>query len=157
MNSALSPIRFNPPGSHHDLETGGELTPRFSSDGLVTAVTVDADSGEVVMLAHMNAEALSQTLQTRIAHYWSRSRGQIWKKGETSGNVQEVIEVRVDCDQDAVVLKVRTLGDGANCHTGRHSCFYRRVEFDDRTGATRLTFDDADQPRFDPDMVYGSK
>lgn len=108
-----------------------DLRPRFNSDGLVAAIAQDAESGDVLMLAWMNADALAATLATGRATYWSRSRGEIWVKGETSGHVQEVVEVRVDCDQDAVLLKVRQTG-GA-CHTGRANCFYRRVAQDGST------------------------
>jgi phosphoribosyl-AMP cyclohydrolase len=116
-----------PPSDKARLETGRALTPRFDASGLVTAVATDADSGEVLMVAHMNAEALALSIETGIAHYWSRSRQAIWKKGETSGNFQEIVEMRVDCDQDAVWVKVRPQGDGTACHTGRRSCFYRIV------------------------------
>lgn len=150
----ISTQPFPPPGPKIELETGNLLTPRFNADGLVTAVAVDAGDNMVVMVAHMNAEALRLTIETGIAHYWSRSRQAIWKKGETSGNMQSVKEIRVDCDQDCVVLKVETAGDGANCHTGRHSCFYRIVETGP-DGQTRLVTDAADQPRFDPAAVYG--
>lgn len=102
-----------------------ELRPRFDSNGLVAAIAQDVDTGDVLMLAWMNAEALSQTLKTRRATYWSRSRQALWVKGETSGSIQEVEEVRIDCDQDAVLLRVRQTG-GA-CHTGRRNCFYRTV------------------------------
>jgi len=112
----------------HDLEEGVAFTPRFSSDGLVTCVAVDAASGEVLMLAHMNAEAIEKTLATGVMHYWSRSRQKLWRKGETSGQIQSVVELRVDCDQDAVLARVKVGGDGGACHTGRRSCFYRRVE-----------------------------
>ena len=144
---------FPPPGSKHDLETGDVLSPRFNADGLVTAVTVDAGDNTVLMVAHMNADALRLTLETGIAHYWSRSRKSIWKKGETSGNMQSVSEIRVDCDQDCIVLKVNTAGDGANCHTGRHSCFYRIVG-KDAEGRPVLAIDENDPPRFDPEKVY---
>ena len=119
---------FPPPGDTAALERGEVLTPRFGPDGLVAAVAQDADSGEVLMLAWMNAEALSRTLETGEAHYWSRSRGELWRKGATSGQVQGIAEVRIDCDQDAVLLKVRPQGDGGACHVGFRSCFYRRVE-----------------------------
>ncbi len=102
------------------------LRPKFDAAGLIAAIAQDAETGEVLMLAWMNAEALSRTLATGRATYWSRSRGEIWVKGDTSGHTQEVVEVRVDCDQDAVLLKVRQTG-GA-CHTGRDSCFYRIAE-----------------------------
>jgi len=110
------------------LEEGAAFAPRFSPDGLVTCVTVDAGSGEVLMLAHMNAEAIAKTLATGVMHYWSRSRQALWRKGETSGQVQTVVELRVDCDQDALLARVEVGGDGGACHTGRRSCFYRRIE-----------------------------
>lgn len=103
-----------------------DLRPKFGADGLVAAIAQDADTGEVLMLAWMNAEALAATLETRRGTYWSRSRQALWVKGETSGNEQDVVEVLVDCDQDAVLLKVRQTG-GA-CHTGRRGCFYRTVD-----------------------------
>jgi phosphoribosyl-AMP cyclohydrolase len=108
-----------------------ELRPKFDADGLVAAIAQDAESGEVLMLAWMNAEALRLTLETGRATYWSRSRAALWVKGETSGHTQAVVEVRVDCDQDAVLLKVRQTG-GA-CHTGRESCFYRIADADGHT------------------------
>ena len=127
----MAPISFSPPPSDKaQLEEGGAFTPRFGADGLITAVVTDAGDGALLMVAHMNAEALALTLETGIAHYWSRSRNELWKKGETSGNFQRVEELRTDCDQDAVWLKVSVAGDGATCHTGRRSCFYRIVETD---------------------------
>jgi phosphoribosyl-AMP cyclohydrolase len=111
-----------------DREEGAEFAPRFSADGLLTCVTVDARSGEVLMVAHMNAEALDKTLSSRIMHYWSRSRQCLWRKGDTSGQVQRLEELRVDCDQDALLARVTVGGDGGACHTGRRSCFYRRIE-----------------------------
>lgn len=125
MNDATFPA---PPGDKAMLEHGDTLTPRFDAHGLVTAVVTDAADGELLMLAHMNAEALRLTIETGIAHYYSRSRQSLWKKGETSGNLQTVHELRVDCDQDAVWLKVSVAGDGVSCHTGERSCFYRTVE-----------------------------
>ena len=119
---------FPPPGEAAALERGSALTPRFGPDGLIAAIASHADTGEVLMLAWMNAEALQATLDTGDAHYWSRTRGELWRKGATSGQVQRVIEVRVDCDQDAVWLKVRPQGDGGACHVGFRSCFYRVVE-----------------------------
>jgi phosphoribosyl-AMP cyclohydrolase len=109
------------------LEEGAELSPRFGADGLITCVTVDAGDGAVLMVAHMNAEALDATLKTGIVHYWSRSRAGLWRKGDTSGQIQTLVELRVDCDQDCVMAIVRVGGDGGACHTGRRSCFYRRV------------------------------
>ncbi len=114
--------------STDDIENGAEFAPRFSPDGLLTCVTVDAGDGAVLMLAHMNAEALAKTIETGIVHYWSRSRGALWRKGDTSGQIQRLVELRVDCDQDALLARVQVGGDGGACHTGRRSCFYRRVE-----------------------------
>jgi len=125
---AVTQIVFSaPPADKAELEDGAGFTPRFDEKGLVTAVVTDADRGDVLMVAHMNAHALALTLETGIAHYWSRSRNTLWKKGETSGNVQSVVELRTDCDQDALWLRVRVAGDNATCHTGRRSCFYRTV------------------------------
>jgi phosphoribosyl-AMP cyclohydrolase len=123
------PIDFQTPSKDKsELESDGLFTPKFDQNGLITAVVTDFSSGDVVMLAHMNAQALALTIETGIAHYYSRSRASLWKKGETSGNLQKVIEMRTDCDQDAVVIKVEMAGDGAACHTGRKSCFYRKVD-----------------------------
>lgn len=109
-------------------ETGLTLDPRYDAAGLITAVASDRATGEVLMVAHMNADALRLTVETGQAHFWSRSRAALWKKGETSGNVLHVAEVRIDCDQDAVWLLVDPAGPA--CHTGRRSCFYRRIEGD---------------------------
>lgn len=130
---------------HSDIETTDSFRPRFDSGGLIPAIATDAGTGAVVMFAWMNAEALERTLQSGKAHYWSRSRKALWLKGETSGNIQSVKEIRVDCDQDVLWLTVETAGDGANCHTGAKSCFYRRVEGDGLTGA-RLIFEDGPLP-----------
>ncbi len=111
-----------------ELEEGDKFQPRFSADGLLTCVTVDAADGAVLMVAHMNGEALEKTLATGVVHYWSRSRGSLWRKGDTSGQTQSLVELRVDCDQDALLARVKVGGDGGACHTGRRSCFYRRVE-----------------------------
>ena len=133
--------------THAELEEGSVLAPKFDTQGLVTAIVQEVGSNRVLMLAHMNAEALRLTLETGEAHYWSRSRGKIWKKGESSGEVQKLVELRVDCDQDAVLLVVEQTGRGAACHTGRKSCFYRIVE----DGALK----DSGEPRlFDPAEVY---
>ena len=119
------------PSDKKAIEEGAVFMPRFDASGLITAVVTDARDGELLMVAHMNEEALRLTLETGIAHYWSRSRNRLWKKGETSGNLQSVIELRTDCDQDALWLKVRVAGDGPTCHTGRRSCFYRQVQSED--------------------------
>jgi phosphoribosyl-AMP cyclohydrolase len=116
-------MTFAPPFSGSQQDETIELRPKFDSDGLVAAIAQDADTGEVLMLAWMNAEALQLTIETGRAVYWSRSRKALWRKGDTSGHEQHVAEIRVDCDQDAVLLKVRQTG--AACHTGRPSCFYR--------------------------------
>ena len=134
------------------IEEGEALTPRFDANGLVTAVVTDANDGTVLMLAHMNQEALDLTMSTGVAHYYSRSRKQLWKKGETSGNIQTVTEARIDCDQDAIWLKVQVGGHGATCHTGRRSCFYRRIESTDHGSLLRT---DESRPHFDPSNVYG--
>lgn len=119
--------KFAPRGSTHDIEEGARLAPAFDASGLVTCVATHADSGEVLMVAHMNAEALRRTIATGEGWFWSRSRQALWRKGETSGQVLSVVEMRVDCDQDAVWIRVRVGGDGGCCHTGRSSCFYRKV------------------------------
>ncbi len=129
---------FPAPGAPEALEQGAVLTPRFDKDGLVAAVVTDVGSGEVLMLAWMNAEALRLSIDTGIAHFWSRSRARIWKKGEESGNVLEIAQMRIDCDQDAVWLKARIAGKGVACHTGEHSCFYRIIPTGEgRGGALR--------------------
>ncbi|MFG1343590.1 phosphoribosyl-AMP cyclohydrolase [Xanthobacter autotrophicus DSM 431] len=146
---------FPAPGTGAALEEGTALTPRFDANGLVTCVAVDAQTGEVLMLAHMNAQALALTIETGEAVYFSRSRGRLWKKGETSGHTQKVKEMLIDCDQDAVVIKVEMGGTGAACHTGRRSCFYRAVPLGAApSAATALAFT-GDAPRFDPAAVYG--
>jgi phosphoribosyl-AMP cyclohydrolase len=109
-------------------EEGRVFAPQFSAEGLVTCVTIDDADGAVLMVAHMNAEALEATLASGVVHYWSRSRGRLWRKGDTSGQIQTLVELRIDCDQDALLARVRVGGDGGACHTGRRSCFYRRVE-----------------------------
>jgi phosphoribosyl-AMP cyclohydrolase len=145
-------ISFPPPGAAAELEEGALLTPKFDADGLVTCVATDAASGEVLMVAHMNAEALQKTIASGEAWYFSRSRRGLWKKGETSGHSQRVVEMRIDCDQDAVWIKVEQAG-GA-CHTGRRSCFYRAVPLG-KSGEVKLEF--RDQRVFDPTAVYPNK
>src|SRR5205085_7965067 len=115
-----------PPTASHDSEEDSVLRPKFDSAGLVTCVTTDAATGMLLMVAHMNAEALSRTIESGDAWYFSRARNALWRKGETSGQAQRVIEIRVDCDQDAIWLRVEQTG--AACHTGRQSCFYRTVK-----------------------------
>jgi phosphoribosyl-AMP cyclohydrolase len=109
------------------LEEGAVFKPRFDTDGLIVCIAQAASDRQILMVAYMNAEALRLTIETGEAHYWSRSRGTLWRKGDTSGQVQKVTEIRTDCDQDALLLTVAASGDGGACHTGRRSCFYRRV------------------------------
>ena len=140
---------FAAPGTSTDLEEGLALTPKFDADGLVTCVATDAASGDVLMVAHMNAPALAKTIATGEAWYFSRSRRALWRKGETSGHTQRVIEMRIDCDQDAVWIKVEQVA-GA-CHTGRRSCFYRAVPLG-KPGTVTLEF--VGERVFDPKAAY---
>ena len=149
---ADSPSPFAKASSAHEAEEGRAFAPKFDADGLVTCVATDAKSGDVLMVAHMNAEALQKTIASGEAWYFSRSRRALWRKGESSGHVQRVVEMRVDCDQDAVWIKVEQEGPGA-CHTGRRSCFYRAVPLG-KAGAVTLEFRDGDKT-FDPKKVYG--
>lgn len=150
MNNKLFPS----PGDKSHVEQSRELTPRFDKDGLVTAIVTHHETGELLMVAHMNAEALDKTIHTGQSHFWSRSRQELWHKGATSGTVQTVHEIRTDCDQDAVWLKISVQDAGATCHTGMPSCFYRRVEL--RDGKACLVRDKID-PLFDPAEIYGNK
>lgn len=146
--------RFPAPGSKTESEEGTAFAPRFDADGLVPVVASSAKSGEVLMLAYMNAEALALTIETGEAHYWSRSRGRLWRKGEESGNAQRVIEMRTDCDQDAIWLLVEMTGADAACHTGRRSCFYRTVPLGEASGGgVTLSFVETER-QFDPEAVY---
>ena len=135
----------------NDIEEGLAFIPKFDANGLVTVVVTDAKSGDVLMVAHMNEEAIRKTVASGEAWYYSRSRKTLWRKGETSGHTQRAVELRVDCDQDALWLKVEQAGEGA-CHTGRRSCFYRAVPLG-RTGSVTLEFRDAEK-RFDPKKIY---
>ena len=141
-------------GSTDEVEDGAAFAPTFDAEGLVTCVATDARSGAVLMVAHMNAQALQQTIATGEAWYFSRSRRALWRKGASSGHVQRVVEMRVDCDQDAVWIRVEQEGGGA-CHTGRRSCFYRAVPLG-KSGAVTLEFREAER-MFDPKAVYGKK
>ena len=146
---------FSERGSAHEIEEGAKLAPKFDADGLVTCVATDAKSGDVLMVAHMNAEALALTIESGQAWYYSRSRRALWRKGESSGHVQRVTEMRIDCDQDAVWIKVEQSGAGA-CHTGRRSCFYRAVPLGKAPDAA-LVLEFRDAKAFDPAAVYGGK
>ncbi len=153
------PARHGPPvrsegiavAATNEIEEGLVLRPKFDAAGLVTCVTTDAGNGDVLMVAHMNEEALRRTIDSGEAWYFSRSRGALWRKGESSGHVQRVVEMRLDCDQDAVWIRVDQAG-GAACHTGRHSCFYRAVTRGP-DGAATMAFVDSDRV-FDPAAVY---
>ena len=135
--------------SSDDREEGLSLQPKFDASGLLTCVATDAATGDVLMVAHMNEEALRRTVESGEAWYFSRSRKALWRKGETSGHTQRVVEMRTDCDQDAIWIRVEQTG--AACHTGRKSCFYRKVEASN--GSTTLSFVDAER-LVDPDAVY---
>ena len=137
-------------GPKPEVEEGLGFMPKFDSDGLIVAIATEAVTGQVLMVAYMNAESLAATLEKGEAVYWSRSRQELWHKGATSGAVQKVVEILTDCDQDALVLKVEQVGDAA-CHSGRRSCFYRRV-----VSSTELVEVDSER-LFDPEEVYGKK
>jgi phosphoribosyl-AMP cyclohydrolase len=146
-------IHLSERGDKKTVEDGDLLMPKFDGDGLIAAVVTDVASGEVLMVGYMNAEALKRTIETGEAWYWSRSRQSYWKKGETSGQIQTVHEILTDCDQDALVLKVSVGGNGATCHVGYRSCFYRRtVRCED--GTVRLERVEAERV-YDPADVYG--
>jgi len=129
--------RFALPGG--DLEDGVRFTPRFDERGLISCIVTDAADGVVLMFAHMNEDALTRTIEERAAWFWSRSRKELWQKGATSGNRFEVVDLLVDCDQDALIMKVNVKGSGAACHTGRRSCFYRRVPLGGKADASITT------------------
>lgn len=138
-NQPYTRMTFAPRGSDAEVETGLALTPKFDASGVLAAVATDHATGEVLMLAWMNAEALALTIESGEAHFFSRSRMRIWKKGEESGNVLEVIEMRTDCDQDAIWMRVRVAGAGAACHTMHRTCFYRQIATKSALGSPVLT------------------
>jgi phosphoribosyl-AMP cyclohydrolase len=145
------PIPSASSGSTEHVEEGRVLAPKFDTEGLITCVATDIGTGELLMVAHMDAEALRRTIATGEAWYYSRSRKRLWRKGESSGYGQRVIEMRIDCDQDAVWIKVKQTGPGA-CHTGRRSCFYRAIPIG-QSGAIVLEFSNGGKT-FDPQVVY---
>ncbi len=151
--SANAPITFGSRDDRKAVENGLVFAPKFDENGLITAVAQDADTGEVLMVAYMNEESLRQTLEKGEAVYWSRSRRQLWHKGATSGHVQTVERILTDCDQDALVLKVRQHGPGC-CHAGYRSCFYRNVGSSDAESPVPLGREIAERA-YDPDQVYG--
>lgn len=150
----MAPTRFAPRGSSEQIAEGRVFAPKFDENGLIATIVADAWSGDVLMFAFMNEEALARSIESGDAWFYSRSRNQLWKKGETSGRVMRIVEMRVDCDQDALLLRVEQDAKGA-CHTGRASCFYRSVTLREPAGHTLvLTFRNA-QKVFDPAEVYG--
>lgn len=154
LRSGAAGHEFTPRSTIEQVEEGTELAPKFDADGLIPVVTTDAGNGDVLMLGYMNAQALSKTIESGEAHYWSRSRQCLWRKGATSGFVQKVIEMRVDDDQDAIWLRVRVEG-GASCHVGYRSCFYRAVRVGaGQHGKVILRFVEQEKT-FDPAQVYG--
>ena len=133
--------RFAARASEREIEAGTQFMPRFDEHGLISCIVTDASDGAVLMFAYMNEEALARTIETGEAWFWSRSRKALWRKGETSGNTLSVQEMRVDCDQDAILLRVNVAGDGKACHTGARSCFYRRLPVKQKSdGSLALTF-----------------
>src|SRR5947208_9399428 len=151
-----APYSFSERGTTQAVEEGRTLSPKFDGDGLITCIATDAASGDVLMVAYMSAEALARTIETGEAWYYSRSRRALWRKGESSGHVQRVTEMPIDCDQDAVWIKVEQAGAGA-CHSGRRSCFYRAVPLG-RTADKSLTLEFREAGKaFDPAKVYGAK
>ncbi|NIJ40189.1 phosphoribosyl-AMP cyclohydrolase [Parvibaculum indicum] len=130
----MSDTYFSPRGDKAEMEEGPGFSPKFDADGLITVVTTDAETGDILMVAYMNEEALTKTIETGEAWYWSRSRGELWHKGDTSGQLQTVVEMLTDCDQDTIQLRVKVGGDGGCCHVGYRSCFYRRVPLKDEAG-----------------------
>jgi phosphoribosyl-AMP cyclohydrolase len=144
---------FLPRGSEQEIEEGQDFAPKFDASGLIACVVTDVETGALLLVAHMNAQALERTISTGEAWFYSRSREKLWKKGEISGHVMRVAEIRVDCDQDVLWLKVDVAGAGA-CHTGRRSCFYRAVVRGGPDAPLTLAFRD-DERVFDPATVYG--
>ncbi len=129
------------------IETTRSFQPKFDADGLIPAIVTDPQSGDVLMFAYMNKDALAETIGTGFAHFWSRSRGKLWKKGEESGNLLKVVELRTDCDQDVIWIRAEVQGDGVACHTGARSCFYRRIVGSDHESAGALEFLPDNEPK----------
>jgi len=140
-----------------DIEEGNLLSPKFDKDGLIPVTTTDFDTKEVLMQGYMDSEALKKTIETKEAHYWSRTRKQVWHKGETSGFVQKVIEMRVDDDQDSIWLSV-DIGDGSSCHVGYKSCFYRSISLGKIENSEKIKIEFKEKKKkFDPKIVYKGK
>ena len=140
-----------------DIEEGNLLSPKFNNDGLIPVIATDFKTKEVLMQGFMNSEALKKTIETKEAHYWSRSRKEVWRKGETSGFVQKVVEMRIDDDQDSIWMSV-DIGDGASCHVGYKSCFYRSITLGkiENTEKVKIDFKEK-KKKFDPEIVYKGK
>jgi len=153
VTTPLTSPAFLPRGSAQEIEEGQNFTPKFDAGGLIACVVTDVETGALLMVAHMDAQALERTISTGEAWFYSRSREKLWRKGEISGHVMRVAEIRVDCDQDVLWLKVDAAGGGA-CHTGRRSCFYRAVVRNTPDAPLTLAFRDHDRV-FDPAKVYG--
>ena len=145
---------FKKRDSVFEVEEGKFLSPKFDSQGLIPVITTDSKTGEVLMHGYMNSEALKITIETKEAHYWSRSRKSIWHKGKTSGFTQKVIQIRIDDDQDSVWLSV-DIGNGASCHVGYKSCFYRSIPLGkiDQSEKVEMKFEEKEK-KFDPEKVY---
>lgn len=145
---------FQNASNKEERELGATFAPKFLADGTIPAITVDALSGDVLMFAYMNAESLALSIETATAHYWSRSRNKLWRKGESSGNLQKIKEIAVDCDQDVILIKVEVAGHGASCHNGYTSCFYRAIDtLGQPLEKAKLSFTDQN-PLFNPKDVY---
>ncbi|MDJ0933660.1 phosphoribosyl-AMP cyclohydrolase [Breoghania sp.] len=149
----MTETRFAPQIDKTETEKGTILRPKFDTDGLVPAIVTDADTSEVLVLGYMNEGALARTIEEGEAWYWSRSRQEYWKKGATSGQVQTVVEMRTDCDQDAILIKVRVAGNGATCHVGYRSCFYRTVELG-KPATDKTVLKTVETRVYDPKDVY---
>ena len=140
-----------------DIEEGNLLSPKFNKDGLIPVITTDFKTKEVLMQGFMNSEALKKTIETKEAHYWSRSRKEVWHKGETSGFVQKAVEMRIDDDQDSIWMSV-DIGDGASCHVGYKSCFYRSITLGKIENTEKIKIDFKEKKKkFDPEVVYKNK
>lgn len=152
---------FAPRGDMKAIETGDDFAPKFDADGLIPCITTHAETGEVLMFAYMNDLALTKTIETGFVHYWSRSRGKLWKKGESSGMSQQVTQMLTDCDQDCIVVKVEIgaasldPSTAASCHVGYRNCFYRAVPTGKLPAKGPIKLETVQEKVFDPDVVYG--
>ena len=153
MTSQTFQNNFAKRGAIKEVEEGSVLMPKFVEDGLIPFITTDVETGVILMFAYMNSEALTKTIQTREAHYWSRSKSELWKKGESSGHIQKVVDIRVDCDQDAICLIVEQ--KGAACHVGYYSCFHRSVQLGASLDMKKIGLvKNESNKKYDPSLVY---